>query len=186
MREHARALVGQVELAAACMSLCAAVPASSKDEYPFKVNVFVRGAAHGGFVEGDVADSVKDLRGNLDGKKVIQLVPDAGSADIVITVVGRGNEETGRTIYRSHSSRHSYRSSSSKETVKVVRAVLQVGRYELPMLGVDDLWWGHAASNLGKRIEKWIKGNYEQIQARRTNKDATFSNAGADSEEGDQ
>jgi hypothetical protein len=86
---------------------------------------------------------------------------------VVITVVGRANEETGHETYHSHSHGHSYSSSTTKETVRVVRAVLRTGGYELEMYGMDEIWWGHAAKDLGNKLEKWIKSNYDQILERR-------------------
>jgi hypothetical protein len=163
--------------------LLASTSLLAKDEFPVPMNVYVRGAEAGGFVTPDVGDSVKDLNKALGGKKVLRLVPASEEADLVVTVVSRGLQETGRRIYRSRSTRHSYRSTSSKETVKVVRATLAAGGYKLPMFGVDDLWWGSAAGDLAGKIDKWVKGNYGQLLARREKKEAAFSNAGVEGED---
>jgi hypothetical protein len=183
MREGERVPRRRAVLAASAALLLAAASLQAKDEYPVRMNVHVRGAEVGGFVTPDVGDSVKDLNKSLDGKKVLQLVPTADEADLVVTIVSRGLQETGRRIYRSSSTRHSYRSTSSKEMVKVVRATLVAGGYKLPMFGVDDLWWGSAAGDLAGKIDKWIKGNYGQLLARRDKKDAAFSSAGVESED---
>jgi hypothetical protein len=186
MRKNTGDMIRLVSMTAACGLLLAAAAVQAKDDYPSPMTVCVRGAGEGGFVTGDVADSVKDVQKKLDGRKVVRLVDSPQAADLVLTVVGRGNAETGRTIYRSHSSHHSYRSSSTKETVKVVRAVLASGSYKLDMYGVDDVWWGSAANDLADKVEKWIKGNYDQLLGRRDKKDAAFSNAGIDADEGDK
>lgn len=169
----------------ALLGLAASSPA--KDEFPVKVTVCVRGAEKGGFVSAEIGDSVKDLKENLRDKDVLQLTDDDKSADIVVLVQGRGNVETGRRVYRSHSSRHHYSSSSSKETVRVVRGTLLAGTYKIDMEGVNASLWGKAADNLGEKVEHWAKNNYPQLMGRREKKEASFSSAGVDSGgEGDE
>lgn len=167
MRENRGIRVLQASLTVTCALFLAAAAAQAKDDYPSPVTVCVRGAGEGGFVSADVGDSVKDLQKTLDGKKVINLVRDPRDAEVVVIVVGRGNEETGKEVYHSHSYGHSYSSSTTKETVRVVHAVLKTGSYELEMFGVDNVWWGLAAKDLGKKVEKWVKDNYDQILSRR-------------------
>ena len=148
------------------------------------IRVHCRGAGTGGFVTPEVGDSLKDLLGAFDGKKdVVQLVDSPDKADLVVTVQGRGYQETGRRVYRSTRTRHSYRSTSSKETVKVVRASLEAGAYKLTIYGVDNNFWKSAANGLASQVEKWIKGNYAQLLAKRQNKKGTFTAADTDSDE---
>ena len=167
MRENRGLQALQTSLAVTCALFLAAAAAQAKDDYPSPVRVCVRGAGEGGFVSADVGDSVKDLQKTLDGKKVIDLVRDPREAEVVVIILGRGAEETGRETYHSHSSGHSYSSTRTKETVRVVRAVLKAGSYELEMFGIDNVWWGLAAKDLGKKVEKWVKDNYDQILSRR-------------------
>src|SRR5262249_21217580 len=110
------------------------------------IRVHCRGAGAGGFVTPEVGDSLKDLlRGRAGKKDVVRLVDSPDKADLVVTVQGRGYQETGRRVYRSTRTRHSYRSTSSKETVKVVRASLEAGAYKLTIYGVDNSFWKSAA-----------------------------------------
>jgi hypothetical protein len=148
------------------------------------IRVQCRGAEAGGFVTPEVGDSLRDLIGAFEGKKdVVRLVDAADQADIVVIVQGRGYQETGRRVYRSTRTRHSYRSTSSKETVKVLRASLQAGNYRLTLYGVDNAFWKTAAKSLAGQVEKWIKGNRPQILAKRQNKDTSFSAADTDSDD---
>jgi hypothetical protein len=148
------------------------------------IRVHCRGAGASGFVTPEVGDSLKDVLGAFEGKKdVIQLVDSPDKADLVLTVQGRGYQETGRRIYRSTRTKRSYRSTSTKETVKVVRASLEAGAYRLTIYGVDNSFWKSAANGLAGQVEKWVKGNYPQIMAKRQNKKAAFSAADTDSDE---
>ena len=167
MRGNKGLLIGRTLLMAVGGLLLATAFVQAKDDYPSPINVCVRGAGEEGFVSGDVADSVKDLQKHMDGKKVLRLVDRARDAEVVVTVVGRANEETGRSTYHSHSSGHHYSSTTTKDTVRVVRAVLRAGSYEQEMFGVDNIWWGLAAKDLAKKVEKWVESNYGQILDRR-------------------
>jgi|WetSurMetagenome_2_1015567.scaffolds.fasta_scaffold124893_2 hypothetical protein len=167
MRGNKGLLIGRTLLMAVGGLVLATAMVQAKDDYPSQINVCVRGAGEEGFVAGEVADSVKDLQKHLDGKKVLRLVDRARDAEVIVTVVGRDNELTGRSTYRSHSSGHHYSSTTTKETVRVVRAVLKAGSYEQEMYGVDNIWWGIAAKDLAKKVEKWVESNYGQIIDRR-------------------
>jgi len=167
MRGNKGLLIGRTLLMAVGGLVLATATVQAKDDYPSQINVCVRGAGEEGFVAGEVADSVKDLQKHLDGKKVLRLVDRARDAEVIVTVVGRDNELTGRSTYRSHSSGHHYSSTTTKETVRVVRAVLKAGSYEQEMYGVDNIWWGIAAKDLAKKVEKWVESNYGQIIDRR-------------------
>jgi hypothetical protein len=167
MRVNKGILIEQTLLMALAGLLLALPAVQAKDDYPTPINVCVRGAGEDGFVAGEVADSVKDLQKHLDGKKVLRLVSVAREADVVITILGRGNEETGRTTYRSRSSGRHYSSTTTKETVRVVHAVLKAGSFEQEMIGVDNIWWGLAAKDLAKKVEKWVQSNYGPILERR-------------------
>lgn len=183
MRVSTRILIGGVVGLAACALLVPAAPLLAGDDYPVVMNVYVSGAESGGFMTPEVSESVKDVRKALDGKKVLQVVDSPQSADLIVIVLGRDLPETGRRIYRSRHTRRSYRSTSSKEVYKAVRARLQAGSYQLRVSGYDNLWWGTAAKNLATRVEKWVKGNYGQMMARRDKREASFSSANADAED---
>jgi hypothetical protein len=181
MRKSRALTMGLVGAAAAAF-MCLGAPAlHADDDYPSQINVYVTGAAEGGFMEPDVADSVKDVRKALDKKKIFRIVDHEDRADLVVLILGRGYERTGKRIYSSHHGKHSYHSSSRDEKVMVVRGGLVAGHYKLGLIGVDSLFWSSAAKNLAAKVEKWAKGNYEQVVARRDRKnEGKFSAAGAE------
>lgn len=116
----------------------------------------------------DVADSVKDLRGSLGGKKkTLVLLDSRDYADVVITVLGRGFEEGGSST-QTVETPYGWSTFDVTDYTKVVRARLRVGDYALKVWRRDEEFWTLAADDLAGHIDKWLKANRTQvIEARR-------------------
>ena len=127
--------------------------------------MYLTSTTQDGFVLPDVADSLRDLRGALKGKKkTLRLVGDAAAADVIVTVEDRAREVVG---VKTRGVRWPWGGDAATKpaTVKTVYATLIVGRYELPLQGTDDMFWELAADDLAGQIDRWIKANRERLAA---------------------
>lgn len=148
--------------------LCPGLARAKKNLTGIKVFVTTAGQDQSGFTDPDMkqrADSVKDLNKSLS--KDLQRVDSADQADVVITVLGRGDETTGGSTTRgifggSH---------TDPDTGAVLRVSLTVGDYKTSLEGVGDtgrFWpWTQAAEDVSGKIERWISENHDKLVARR-------------------
>jgi TusA-related sulfurtransferase len=140
------------------------------------VSVLVRASGESGFSAPGVADSIKDLKNSLKGKKLVILTDDPAAAEIVIEVLGRFKDFRGETY--STATAVNDNTATVKTTQKksaVVAAKLIVGDYSTELVGeaggVGRFGfgaWGDAANQIAKQIEDFIKENNAQLLAKRT------------------
>lgn len=152
------------------------------------IGVFVRGADGGSaFLEPAVADSIEDLRDQLKGKKTLRVVEDAGAADVIVEVLGRGWEATGSSTTEVKSTLNTdwsgkpvveQSATSEADTAMVLRAQLIVGDYSLKMAGRHGARWKGAAGHLAGKIDAWIEQNRAQLLERRRTPNVTVGSPG--------
>ena len=128
------------------MALPARAEKTDKPPQTDQLAVYCAGAASpDGFQSPDVADSARDLRGALAGKKkTLRLVDDPRAADVQVIVDGRQGGE-----------------------LKTVYATLVAGAHEERLVGSDDLFWTFAANAVADQVERWLKFNRVRLMASR-------------------
>jgi hypothetical protein len=135
------------------------------------IRVFVTTAAPdvGGFVDPDAkqrTDSVKDLKGWLARK--LSVVDAADSADVIVTVVGRGGEATGSATSTAD---NLGRVHTNPDVGATVHVVLKAGDFNEEIAGhcppASLRPWGLAASDAAAQIEKWTKANEAKLLSMR-------------------
>ena len=108
------------------------------------------------------ADSVNDLREQIEKRKLLQPAADAGSADITLTVLDRRIEvaRSGINYGGGHTQSHyesryiiSYRMKAGEATVE--------SEYYLSGSLVT---WRRVAAGLSKEIERWVKDHQEELR----------------------
>ena len=129
--------------------LVAAWPAQAeKAQKPLleRLAVYCAGAASpDGFQSPEGADSARDLRQALAGKKkTLRLVDDPQAADVQVIVDGR-----------------------ERGALKTVYVTLMAGAHEERLVGSDDLLWQLAADNVAKQVDRWLKFNRVRLMASR-------------------
>ena len=147
-----------------------------------RFTVYLSAPMRGGFVDTtkDVQDSIKDIRGQLNGVKQIQIVDAKEKADIVLTVIGRGagSEKYGQRL--TYSEYFNTAELSSTPIVKAtlwVSTVMQVGDYKKEFIGTDTAipevtmaLWTKCAKQIAKNLEAWVMANATQLKQRRSGK----------------
>jgi hypothetical protein len=152
------------------ITLAAALVTSSadaRDAVPRSepVGVYCAAATRGGFIDPDVADSLRDLKDALRGKKkTLRLVTTPAEAALVITVEERAKEFAGRDVALGPLILAGVIVPKTK-TVKTVYATLEAAGEEFMMAGVNDDFWQLAAEDLAGRIDRWIKVNRARLTA---------------------
>ena len=147
------------------------VPAQADKARAERVTVYCGGAFDRGFQRADIADSTRDLREALKGKKkTLVLVDDARQADVAVIVEDRGRDVVGTRVRREDWPGGGDVESTVK-TLKTVRATLIAGPYEQALVGTDDIFWSLAADQLASQVDRWIKTNREHLLARRSQRD---------------
>jgi hypothetical protein len=149
----------------ASLSWAGAVNAQKqKKDQLTSIRVFVAaGSSSTGFVDPgheELTDSIADLKKALAQKKVITLVDERGSADIIAQVVGRGFTGTGTEL-----------ATQGEPRFAIVRVTLSAGDYTTTIDGHNDGRllgaWRTAANDAARQIEEWIRDNRDKLLARR-------------------
>ena len=140
------------------------------------VSVLVRATGESGFSAPGTADSVKDVKNSLRGKKLVVLTDDPATAEVVVEILGRFKDYRGQSYTTATAINDS--TVTAKTTQKksaVVAAKLVVGEYSLEVVGEAGGMgkfgigaWGDAANQIAKQVDEFIKENYEQLAARRS------------------
>ncbi len=143
------------------IALTAALPASAARREPLRV--YCEAADQDGFVDPELADSLRDLRDALRGKKkTLRLVETRDEADLVARVEERLRER----VAREPSLGELILTGASAYRAKVVKAVyvsLEADGSSFPVRGSDDLFWQLAAEDAAGRIDRWLKQNRERL-----------------------
>jgi len=141
-----------------------------------RFTVYVSAPMRGGFVDTskDVQDSIKDIRGQLQDVKQIQVVDAKERADIVLTVISRGagSEKYGeRLTYNEYFNTAELSSTPIVKTTLWVSTVMQVGDYKKEFTGTDTAipevtmaLWSKCAKQIAKNLEAWVKANATQLK----------------------
>lgn len=140
------------------------------------VSVLVRAGGESGFSAPGAADSAKDLKNSLRGKKLVVLTDDPATAEIIVDVLGRFKDYRGETHTTATAvSDTTVMAKTTQKKSAVVAAKLVVGEYSLELVGeaggVGKFGfgaWGDAANQIAKQVDDFIKSNYEQLAARRS------------------
>ena len=162
----------------------AAIPVSSPAEAqrppaPVKVFCFIE-EDPSGFVDQKVQalrDSLKDVKDSIGKKKDwLRLVESREQADIVVQVVGRTIDGSGRvestaSSYTDDKGRTSRATGSTREIMNYnLATIMRVGDYTNELTGsVPDTYilggpWRTAAGQVAGELEKWVKNNYAKLK----------------------
>ncbi len=139
-----------------------------------QVKVFVTAGADG-FIAKDAEDSVLDLTKAIQKKRLLTVVADEASADIVVRVEARSRdmEVTGVTTYTTtdKNGRKTTHALPQRTNMKILNAELEVGRFKMPMRG-ESAFWTIAADQVASTVDKWALENVGRIMQARSEKPA--------------
>lgn len=159
-----------VVLTGLLLTAAAPVTGQSPKVQPLSVYVFTA-ETEGGFVDADSkqrADSVRDLREALRKKKTVIVVESSDDADLLVEVLRRGLDETGKTSTKTSAGLGGLYSTTTKDTEAMVRTKLTVGEYSTEIVGKNDgritNVWRTAANNAANQIDKWINANRDRVR----------------------
>jgi hypothetical protein len=97
------------------------------------------------------------------------LVDDRESAELLVEVLRRGLEDTGKTSTRTTADiLGGFNSTTTKDTEALVRTRLSIGEYSTEIVGKNDgritNVWRTAANNAANQIDKWIQTNRDRVR----------------------
>jgi hypothetical protein len=136
-----------------------------------QVKVFVTAGADG-FVAKDADDSVLDLTKALQKKRLLTVVFDEASADIIVRVEARSSalEVTGVTTYTTtKDGKRTTHALPQRTNMKTLNAELEVGRFKMPLKG-EAAFWTVAADHVASTVDKWALENIGRIMQARAEK----------------
>ena len=116
------------------------------------------------------ADSLKDVRDRMKGKKTLQLVDSVEEADLSVEIIERVFQQTGNSTSTFKPYVGVETTAESKPSIHVT---LTAGTYSTELYGSQITVWGKggvwrsAAEGLASDVEKWVKENHEQLIAGR-------------------
>ena len=129
------------------------------------VRVFVtHGDGHTEFVDPDAKASAEDVKKALRGRKGILVADTEAAADVVVRVLHRSREQTGRSVAIATSPTMVV---AGPVRERVVVASIIVGNFSQEMSGAHVRSWGAAAGKLVDQVEARVRENRSRIIDRR-------------------
>jgi hypothetical protein len=128
------------------------------------IPIFVGPQMRDGFVDVDrgVLDSIKDIKGELEGRKELRLVADKNQAQLVLEVLSRGATST------SGGGAAAMPIGTSTFLIPIgtigIATVLRVGGYEKPIVFQNCQSWRYCARLVAKDVDAWVAANATTLQ----------------------
>ncbi len=147
------------------MILAALLTAAAAGQSP--VHIFVQ-AGSGGLAAPGAGDSAADVRKALQSKRDLQVVESPAEADVVLRIDSRNErKDAGDTHTYANTSKDgkntTVTSSQDTKTVKVMKANLLAGEFQMPMEAEDTVSWRFAAGNMANQVERWSRENSSRL-----------------------
>ena len=145
------AMAGMV-LSLAFLAGAAEADGPKRPETPFAVHVFTKST------EKDAVDSTADVRKAIQDKKKdwFRLSEDAAGADLVIEILGRGNEGSYENVIR------------GRLTAATVTEATIVGQHIVTNQAIWKMGagpWTNAARDMANRLEKYCRSMHTELAA---------------------